>query len=104
VPFIQRGRVSTRVLARVRRRRLAPTVVIQAVQRVMHARFIEPILDGTWTGPSRRFVRVVARYPALTILPAYLLGVGPLPERAPDWARRPARRGPVSPTDSPAVP
>ncbi|MCY1158174.1 MAG: FAD-dependent oxidoreductase [Citricoccus sp.] len=96
-PSLRRGRVGTRVLARVRRRRLVPTVLIQAVQRVAHARFVEPVLDGTWSAPSRRFVSVVSRFPALTVLPAYLIGVGPLPERVPDWARRPARREPVPP-------
>jgi 2-polyprenyl-6-methoxyphenol hydroxylase-like FAD-dependent oxidoreductase len=96
-PSIRTGRVGTRVLARVRRRRLVPTVLIQAVQRVAHARFVKPVLDGTWTAPSRRFVSVVSRFPALTVLPAYLIGVGPLPERVPDWARRPARREPVPP-------
>jgi hypothetical protein len=42
----------------------------------------------------------VSRVPAVTVLPAYLIGVGPLPERAPDWARRPARRGTSSPADA----
>lgn len=103
-PSIRTGRVGTRVLARVRRRRLVPTVLIQALQRIAHARFVEPVLDGRWTAPSERFVGVVSRFPVLTVLPAYLIGVGPLPERAPDWARRPARRGPVSPADPVASP
>jgi 2-polyprenyl-6-methoxyphenol hydroxylase-like FAD-dependent oxidoreductase len=96
-PAIRTGRVGPRALARVRRRRLMPTALIQAVQRVAHARFVEPVLDGTWTAPSPRFVSLVRRFPALTLLPAYLIGVGPLPERAPDWARRPSRPRPVSP-------
>jgi 2-polyprenyl-6-methoxyphenol hydroxylase-like FAD-dependent oxidoreductase len=100
VPSLRQGRVSPRVLARVRRRRLVPTVLIQSLQRVLHARFVEPILDGKWTGPSRRLVNVVSRVPAVTVLPAYLIGVGPLPERAPDWARRQARRGTSSPADA----
>jgi 2-polyprenyl-6-methoxyphenol hydroxylase-like FAD-dependent oxidoreductase len=105
-PSMRKGRVGTRLLARVRRRRLVPTVLIQALQRLAHARFVEPVLDGKWTAPSERFARVVSRFPALTLLPAYLIGVGPLPERAPDWARRPAQRpaqrGPVSPSDAAA--
>lgn len=103
-PALRQGRVRARDLARVRRRRLAPTALIQALQRVLHARFIEPILDGTWTAPSRRVVSVVTRFPAVTAIPAYLVGVGPLPERAPGWARRPAWRGPVSPAGPLAVP
>ncbi len=102
-PSLRQGRVSARELARVRRRRLGPTVLIQTLQRVMHARFIEPVLDGRWTAPSR-VVNVVSRIPLVTILPAYLLGVGPLPERAPDWARRPARQGPATPAARPADP
>jgi 2-polyprenyl-6-methoxyphenol hydroxylase-like FAD-dependent oxidoreductase len=103
-PSLRQGRVRPRDLRRVRRRRLVPTVLIQSLQRLLHARFVEPVLDGTWTAPSRRFVRLVTRFPAVTVLPAYLIGVGPLPERAPDWARRPARREPASPADPLPVP
>ncbi|MGD6980792.1 MULTISPECIES: FAD-dependent oxidoreductase [Citricoccus] len=99
-PAIRAGRVRPRVLARVRHRRLMPTALIQAVQRVAHARFVEPVLDGTWAAPSPWFVSLVRRFPALTLLPAYLIGVGPLPERAPDWARRPS----LPKTASPAHP
>jgi hypothetical protein len=31
---------------------------------------------------------VVQRFPALTLVPAYLIGVGLRPEHAPDFARR----------------
>jgi 2-polyprenyl-6-methoxyphenol hydroxylase-like FAD-dependent oxidoreductase len=98
-PSLRQGSVRARDLGRIRRRRLLPTVLIQSLQRVLHARFIEPILDGKWTAPSRRIVSVVTRFPAVTVLPAYLVGVGPLPERAPDWARRPGRREPASPAE-----
>ncbi|WP_309133690.1 FAD-dependent oxidoreductase [Cellulomonas sp.] len=79
-----------RALARVRRRRALPTAVVQAVQRVVHARVLGPALAGRLAGPPRPLVAVVRRVPALTALPAAVVGVGPRPERVPRWARRPS--------------
>lgn len=36
---------------------------------------------------------LLQRFPALTAVPAALVGVGPRPERAPAWARRKRRTG-----------
>ncbi len=47
---LREGRLASpggeRWLARVQRRRMLPTVVIQALQRVMHQRVIMPVLEG----------------------------------------------------------
>ncbi|MDN3310806.1 FAD-dependent oxidoreductase [Microbacterium oryzae] len=83
-----RERRADRVLARVQRRRILPTVIIQSLQRVMHARIIEPALRGERVAASPRLASIVRRFPIVTVLPALLVGVGPRPEKAPRWARR----------------
>ena len=82
------GPVREADLRRVRRRRLLPTVVVQGVQRVMHAALIDRVLDGDVTGPPAAAVAAWRRVPALSAIPALLIGVGPRPERIPAWARR----------------
>lgn len=82
------AREGDRVLARVQRRRTLPTVVIQALQRFIHARLIMPALSDAGVTPPRRLIRLLGRLPALTVIPAFIIGVGPRPERAPAWARR----------------
>jgi 2-polyprenyl-6-methoxyphenol hydroxylase-like FAD-dependent oxidoreductase len=86
---LRRGRVVPRRLAAVRARRIMPTVAIQAMQRVMHRNLVTPIIDGRRLGPPRPALAQLRRVPGLTYLTAYLVGVGPRPEHAPDFARRP---------------
>ena len=83
-----RGPRSERILARVQRRRTLPTVLIQGLQRMLHARIIGPALDGRTIQPPQRLITVLERLPVLTAIPAFIVGVGPRPERAPRWARR----------------
>lgn len=87
-----------RVLARVQRRRTMPTILIQALQRFIHARLILPALSSKGITPPHRLIRLIRRLPGLTVIPAFVIGVGPRPERAPAWARRtpPAPAGPRS--------
>lgn len=89
---LRTGRVSGRDLARVRRRRYLPTVVIQTVQRVLHSGLVRTLLAQEITPPPQALLKVVgavlSRFPALSAVPAYLIGVGPLPEHAPEFARR----------------
>lgn len=75
-------------LDRVRRRRLLPTVAVQTLQRVMHRGIVRPVLEGRRGGPPRPIRRLMAAFPPATIIPAYLIGVGLRPERAPGFARR----------------
>ncbi|MEU6700527.1 FAD-dependent oxidoreductase [Pseudonocardia sp. NPDC046786] len=100
-PALRRGSVPGAELARVRRRRLLPTVLVQGVQRIMHRLVAAPALDGTLTAPPAAVLGLMRRVPALRIVPAYLVGVGPLPERAPAFARRPVRT--PSPRSAPAA-
>ncbi|WP_286212963.1 FAD-dependent oxidoreductase [Mycolicibacterium mageritense] len=85
-------RVSERDLAAVRRRRNMPAAVIQAVQRILHRGLAAALLGREIKQPPAWLVKVVATLftwvPSLSAIPAYLVGVGPLPEHAPVFARR----------------
>lgn len=86
---LSRGTLSGRRLGWVQRRRMMPTIVIQTLQRVMHARVIAPVISGRKAVVVPRAVGILFRVvPALSVVPAYLIGIGPRPERAPTWARR----------------
>lgn len=85
-------------LAKVQRRRTMPTAVIQGMQRIMHERALRPALDGRIEIARATKVplpvRILGKLPFLQTVPAYLFARGPLPEHAPDFARRaPARTG-----------
>ncbi|MEH3139309.1 MAG: FAD-dependent oxidoreductase [Mycobacterium kyogaense] len=87
---LRRGAVTQRDLARVRRRRIAATALTQALQRQLDARLLGPVVRGEEgvTGPPAGLLRIMQRVPWLSVVPAYLVGVGVRPERAPEFARR----------------
>lgn len=85
---LRAGRVSTRQLARVQMRRWAPTAILQAAQRMIHAKVVAVAVAGADQGPPRA-VRLVSRSLALRRMIGYMVAIGPLPERAPQYARRP---------------
>jgi 2-polyprenyl-6-methoxyphenol hydroxylase-like FAD-dependent oxidoreductase len=87
---LRQHRVTGRELAAVRRRRIFPTAVTQAVQRVLHRLVLEPILRGQDPTRSALLPVVVGRLPWLSVVPAYFIGVGVRPEHAPAFARRDA--------------
>ncbi|HLU73859.1 MAG TPA: FAD-dependent oxidoreductase [Nonomuraea sp.] len=91
---LRRGRPTPAELARVRARRVFPTVIVQGLQRMVHRTLIAKVLRGAWSGPPRLLVRLMRRFPALSYGPAYLIGVGPRPERAPAFARRAPEKTP----------
>ncbi|MEU0469478.1 FAD-dependent oxidoreductase [Amycolatopsis sp. NPDC006131] len=84
---LRRG-VAARDLARIRRRRLLPTLVVQAIQRLMHRVVIRPVIEGRRNGPPKPLVTLMNAVPAARRIPAYVIGVGLLPEHAPKWAQR----------------
>jgi 2-polyprenyl-6-methoxyphenol hydroxylase-like FAD-dependent oxidoreductase len=88
---LRRGEVRRRDLVRVQVRRWGPTLLTQQLQRVVHRVVLKPVLAGApRRGPgSRRLTRVARRFPRLSAVPAYLVGIGALPEHAPSFARRP---------------
>jgi 2-polyprenyl-6-methoxyphenol hydroxylase-like FAD-dependent oxidoreductase len=93
---LARGTVTADQLARVRRRRLLPTVAVQALQSVLHRVVLMPILRGKRQGPPTPVRLVLESFPPASFVPAYLIGVGLRPEHAPPFARRAAegvRRG-----------
>lgn len=93
--------VEERILGRVQRRRALPTVLIQGVQRAVHSLIIMPVLNGRAIVTPRLVSRVLQKLPVLTAVPAYIVGIGFRPEKAPPWARRSTDRPRAS---SPAQP
>jgi 2-polyprenyl-6-methoxyphenol hydroxylase-like FAD-dependent oxidoreductase len=84
---LRAGRVSTRQLARVQARRWVPTAILQAAQREIHANVVAVAVAGDRKAPAA--VRLVSRTVALRRLIGYMVAIGPLPEHAPAYARRP---------------
>jgi len=92
-PPLRAGRVSPGQLRRVQRRRWWPTAVIQGGQRLAHRFVLGRKLEedqGARQVATRPPLplRVLRRFPVLGTIPAYLVAIGPLPEHAPEWARR----------------
>ena len=85
---LRRRDVTDRDLAAVRRRRLPPAALTQAVQRAMHRQLVEPVLRGESADPPAVMATLIQRLPWLSTIPAYVVGVGIRPERAPAFARR----------------
>jgi 2-polyprenyl-6-methoxyphenol hydroxylase-like FAD-dependent oxidoreductase len=94
--LLRGGPVPETVLQSVQRRRWWPTVLIQGFQQLAHRGAVGRVLDENaahqknWTSSERPPLplRVLDRLPALRVLPARLVGIGPLPEHAPSWSRR----------------
>ncbi|MBM7807786.1 2-polyprenyl-6-methoxyphenol hydroxylase-like FAD-dependent oxidoreductase [Geodermatophilus bullaregiensis] len=89
---LRKGTLTTGDLAAVRARRLLPTVLVQGLQRALHRALVGPLVEGRRPGPPAPVLALVHRLPRLSVVPAYLIGVGLRPEHAPAFARRtPAR-------------
>ena len=68
---------------------MVPTVVTQTVQRVLHRLLLGSVLQGHQAArPPAALLKLLERVPQLTAVPAYIVGVGLLPQHAPDFARR----------------
>jgi 2-polyprenyl-6-methoxyphenol hydroxylase-like FAD-dependent oxidoreductase len=84
-PKLRAGTLDEGDLARVARRRWAPTVLTQGVQRLAQAGLIAPTLaaGARPEQPLRapRPLRLLRRIPVLQGIPAYFVGRGVLPER-----------------------
>jgi len=81
------GRVTTRQLARVQVRRWIPTAILQAAQRMIHARVVSIAVAGT-NHEAPRAVKLASRSLAVRRLVGYLVAIGPLAEHVPRYARR----------------
>ena len=85
---LRAGNVSTAQLRRVQRRRLLTTKVVELLQRGIH-RMIEPVVfNGGDIRPPVPLEWLLRTFPALTAVPAHILGMGVTAEHAPDFARR----------------
>ena len=89
---LRRGRPTPADLARIRSRRLLPTMLVQGLQRILHRAVMRPVMAGKRNGPPPVMIKLFARYPRLSYFPARLLGLGLRPEHAPAFARRPMER------------
>lgn len=85
---LRTGEVSVRQLRRVQRRRLLTTKAVELLQGGIH-RMIEPVVHhGGDVRPPAPLEWLLRTFPALTVLPARILGMGITAEHAPDFARR----------------
>ncbi|MER7792192.1 FAD-dependent oxidoreductase [Streptomyces sp. NPDC097640] len=84
-----KGTVGLREVREVQRRRWPTAAGTQALQRIAHARLIEPLLAGRIPpGGGARAVRVLNAVPWLKRVPAYFLAYGAQRERPPAAALR----------------
>jgi 2-polyprenyl-6-methoxyphenol hydroxylase-like FAD-dependent oxidoreductase len=91
-PALRTGRVATGTLRAVQRRRWAPTVFTQTFQRIAHrfvvATSIAEHEAGLRPTSPPALLRLMQRFPSLQTIPGYFVGIGLLPEHAPEFARR----------------
>jgi len=84
-----RHRVSANDLAKVRQRRWLPTVVIQGMQRMLHRTILASVINGERSSLPTLAPWLFRKVRPMSYLPAYLVAIGPRPEHAPRFARRP---------------
>jgi 2-polyprenyl-6-methoxyphenol hydroxylase-like FAD-dependent oxidoreductase len=91
-PSLRTGPVATGTLRSVQLRRWLPTVLTQTFQRIAHRLVIATTIAEDEAGPRLTSapapLRLMQRFPLLQAIPGYLVGIGLLPEHAPDFARR----------------
>ncbi|TLM75070.1 FAD-dependent oxidoreductase [Pseudarthrobacter sp. NamB4] len=87
-PLLLEGRVTTKDLARVERRRRMPTAVVQDVQRIMHRAIFVPLFAGKTPRPLPVMLLIVRHAPVVGRVLPRVIAFGPLPEHAPAFARR----------------
>jgi 2-polyprenyl-6-methoxyphenol hydroxylase-like FAD-dependent oxidoreductase len=85
---LRRHRVRVADLARVQRRRRFATALIQALQRLLHNALFTPVVEGQRSTMPNAPIVVLRKFPAMRFVPAYLIGIGLRPERAPEFAKR----------------
>ncbi|MFD0802934.1 FAD-dependent oxidoreductase, partial [Streptomonospora algeriensis] len=79
---LKNRKATGRHLDAVRRRRALPVAVAQRMQKSLHTRLVEPIVEGRRPALLKPLAAVVRALPQLSVVPAYLVGVGVRPERA----------------------
>ena len=84
---LREHRVTAADLASVQRRRVPATVITQTLQRLLHL-VMGRAMNRRMSAAPTRLLSILARFPQLSAVPAYLIGVGVTPEHAPAFARR----------------
>jgi 2-polyprenyl-6-methoxyphenol hydroxylase-like FAD-dependent oxidoreductase len=77
---LREGRLTTRDLAAVQRRRTLPMKVVQAVQLAVQGRIVDPLLDSDKPVTPPSALRLFNRFPFLRRIPARIVGIGVRPE------------------------
>jgi 2-polyprenyl-6-methoxyphenol hydroxylase-like FAD-dependent oxidoreductase len=80
-PGLADGTFTDADLPAVAKRRMLPTRVVQRIQVLAQRRVVDPLLHATGAVRAPRALRQLTRFPALTGLPARLIGLGVRPER-----------------------
>lgn len=92
---LRSGKVTTRELRRVQRRRMLTTKAVELLQGGIH-RMVEPVVHrGGVIRPPAPLEWLMVTFPALRVIPARIFGMGITPEHAPDFARRDAEAAPA---------
>ena len=73
---LREGQLADMDLARVPRRRLLPTRIVQGMQVQIQKRVISGVLGSSRQPDPPLVLRLIARYPVLARIPARLLGLG----------------------------
>jgi 2-polyprenyl-6-methoxyphenol hydroxylase-like FAD-dependent oxidoreductase len=98
---LQTGELGVATLRKVQWRRWLPTVLTQAFQRLAHRVVVEASIAADEAEPEPTTaplpLTLMQRFPVLQTVPGYLVGIGLLPEHAPDFARRERHVGKVGP-------
>jgi 2-polyprenyl-6-methoxyphenol hydroxylase-like FAD-dependent oxidoreductase len=87
---LRQQQVTTGDLAAVQRRRNWPTQVVQTGQILGHRLMLDRVLarKNLNLRGGTTLLSIAARFPQLSVIPAYSMGIGVRPEHAPDFARR----------------
>jgi 2-polyprenyl-6-methoxyphenol hydroxylase-like FAD-dependent oxidoreductase len=87
---LRQQRLTTQDLAAVQRRRDWPARVVQTGQVLGHRLVLDRVLDRKNLNlrGGKTLLPIAARFPQLSVIPAYSMGIGVRPEHAPDFARR----------------
>ncbi|WP_189532702.1 FAD-dependent oxidoreductase [Streptomyces roseolilacinus] len=77
---LREGTLTDEHLARVQKRRMAPTAATQRIQRFLQTRFLEPWIRGEGRSSTPAVLRLMKRVPALQGGPARAMAIGLRPE------------------------
>src|SRR5699024_10797131 len=86
-PSLRSGHISAADLRRIRSRRLPATRAVEFLQSLLHRMVYSAVHGRATTRPPGPVEWLLTTDPALTRIPARILGVGITAEHAPDFAR-----------------